>query len=347
MIVSEIYNGSGLGNQLWNIVAPRCIAEHRGFGWGVRRDITNSGSGASNLQTVGLKTFKGCQFLTNIDWGDEVTGGVTHQEGQEPSELPDGIEYYGRERVDEYPHGFHELPNEDAMIYDDLLYNTVPDNTKIDGTFQRLRYINDRRSDIIEWLKPNITVNDYSSDDFCVIQFRGGEYLITSAWCPPEYYRMAADRMLEINPNMKFGVITDDPENAKKYIPWAPIIGASSSDQIDPLAHLQGSGFYVYKGGPIGIDYSILNNAVHSILTSSTFAFWPAWTNTKAKTIIAPKYWNDYKRSTGYWRGDDNIVDDWMYIDTSGIMMSGTDCKEEYREYRKRHEFYNDKPDVV
>ena len=347
MIVSEIYNGSGLGNQLWNIVAPRCIAEHRGFRWGVRRDITNSGSGASNLQTVGLKTFKGCQFLTNIDWGDEVTGGVTHQEGQEPSELPDGIEYYGRERVDEYPHGFHELPNEDAMIYDDLLYNTVPDNTKIDGTFQRLRYINDRRSDIIEWLKPNITVTDYSSDDFCVIQFRGGEYLITSAWCPPEYYRMAADIMLEINPNMKFGVITDDPENAKKYIPWAPIIGASSSDQIDPLAHLQGSGFYVYKGGPIGIDYSILNNAVHSILTSSTFAFWPAWTNTKAKTIIAPKYWNDYKRSTGYWRGDDNIVDDWMYIDTSGIMMSGTDCKEEYREYRKRHEFYNDKPDVV
>ena len=347
MIVSEIYNGSGLGNQLWNIVAPRCIAEHRGFRWGVRRDITNSGSGASNLQTVGLKTFKGCQFLTNIDWGDEVTGDVTHQEGQEPSELPDGIEYYGRERVDEYPHGFHELPNEDAMIYDDLLYNTVPDNTKIDGTFQRLRYINDRRSDIIEWLKPNITVTDYSSDDFCVIQFRGGEYLITSAWCPPEYYRMAADRMLEINPNMKFGVITDDPENAKKYIPWAPIIGASSSDQIDPLAHLQGSGFYVYKGGPIGIDYSILNNAVHSILTSSTFAFWPAWTNTKAKTIIAPKYWNDYKRSTGYWRGDDNIVDDWMYIDRSGIMMSGTDCKEEYREYRKRHEFYDDKPDVV
>ena len=347
MIVSEIYNGSGLGNQLWNIVAPRCIAEHRGFRWGVRRDITNSGSGASNLQTVGLKTFKGCQFLTNIDWGEKVTGGVTHQEGQEPSELPDGIEYYGRERVDEYPHGFHELPNEDAMIYDDLLYNTVPDNTKIDGTFQRLRYINDRRSDIIEWLKPNITVNDYSSDDFCVIQFRGGEYLITSAWCPPEYYRMAADRMLEINPNMKFGVITDDPENAKKYIPWAPIIGASSSDQIDPLAHLQGSGFYVYKGGPIGIDYSILNNAVHSILTSSTFAFWPAWTNTKAKTVIAPKYWNDYKRSTGYWRGDDNIVDDWMYIDTSGIMMSGTDCKEEYREYRKRHEFYDDKPDVV
>ena len=233
------------------------------------------------------------------------------------------------------------------MFYDDLLYNTIPDSTKVDGTFQRLRYINDRKSDIIEWLKPNLTVTDYSSDDFCVVQFRGGEYLITSAFGPPEYYALARDRMLEINPKMKFGVITDDPENAKKFIPWAPIIGSSAMDTQDPMAHLQGSGFYIYQGGPIAVDYSILHNAVHSIITSSTFAFWPAWTNTKAKTIIAPKYWNDYKRSNGYWRGDDNIVDDWMYIDTAGKLMSGVDCKEEYREYRKGHTFYDDKPEVV
>jgi hypothetical protein len=347
MIVSEIYNGSGLGNQLWNIVAPRCIAEHRGFRWGVRRDITNSAQGSANSPSFGLKTFKGCQFLLNIDFGDEVTGGITHNEGQEPVELPDGIKYYARERWDPYPSSMHPLPNEDAIIYDDLLYNTIPDNTKVDGTFQRLRYINDRRNDIIEWLKPSITVTEYSRDNFCVIQFRGGEYLITSAWCPPEYYRMAADRMLEINPNMKFGVVTDDPENARKFIPWAPIIGSSVSDDKDPLAHLQGTGFYEYKGGPIGIDYSILNNAVYSIITSSTFAFWPAWTNTKSKMIIAPKYWNDYKRSTGYWRGDDNIVDDWTYIDKDGKIMNGVDCKEEYKEYRKKHSFYDDKPDVI
>ena len=81
MIVSEIYNGSGLGNQLWNIIAPRCIAEHRGFRWGVRRDTSNSGQGSSKIPSVGLKTFKGCQFLPNIDFGDEVTGGVTSTEG--------------------------------------------------------------------------------------------------------------------------------------------------------------------------------------------------------------------------------------------------------------------------
>lgn len=347
MIVSEIYNGSGLGNQLWNVISLRCIAENRGFKWGVKRDSSNSAQGTSNSSFVGLKTFKGCQFLPNIDFGDEVIGGITQVEGQEPLELPEGIDYYARERWDPYPETIHPLKNEDAMIYDDLLYNTVPDNTKVDGTFQRLRYINDRRNNIIEWLKPSINITEYSKDNFCVIQFRGGEYLITSAWCPPKYYKMAADQMLKINPNMKFGVITDDPENAKKFIPWAPIIGSSVSDVKDSLSHLQGTGFYEYTGGPIGIDYSILNNAVYSIITSSTFAFWPAWTNTKSKTIIAPKYWNDYKRSNGYWRGDDNIVDDWTYLDRDGKIMSGRDCKEEYKEYRKNNSFYDDKPEVL
>ena len=150
------------------------------------------------------------------------------------------------------------------------------------------------------------------------------------------------------NPNMKFVCITDDFDNACRYVD-APVIGSymAGPGEEDPYAHLQGSGFYVYKSGPIGIDYTLLNQCKYAIITSSTFAFWPAWTYTKAMTIIAPKYWNDYKRSNGYWRGDDNIVDDWLYIDTTGAIMNGVDCKEEYREYRKQHAFYNDKPEVV
>ena len=45
------------------------------------------------------------------------------------------------------------------MIYDELMYETIPDNCKVDGTFQRLRYINDRRDDIIQWLKPDPSQN--------------------------------------------------------------------------------------------------------------------------------------------------------------------------------------------
>ena len=66
MIVSEIYNGSGLGNQLWNIIAPRCIAEHRGFRWGVRRDTSNSGQGSSKIPSVGLKHLRVVNFYLTL-----------------------------------------------------------------------------------------------------------------------------------------------------------------------------------------------------------------------------------------------------------------------------------------
>jgi hypothetical protein len=36
-----------------------------------------------------------------------------------------------------------------------------------------------------------------------------------------------------------------------------------------------------------------------------------------------------------------------MYIDTKGAIMSGSDCKLEYKEYRLQHTFYDDKPEVV
>ena len=35
MIVSEIYDGSGIGNQLWNIIVPRIVAEKMGYDWGI------------------------------------------------------------------------------------------------------------------------------------------------------------------------------------------------------------------------------------------------------------------------------------------------------------------------
>ena len=40
-------------------------------------------------------------------------------------------------------------------------------------------------------------------------------------------------------------------------------------------------------------------------------------------------------------------MDDWLYIDQKGVIMNGVDCKEEYKEYRKQHSFYDDKPEVV
>ena len=318
MIVTEIYRGSGLGNQIWNLVVSRILAHRHGYKWGVKKSTP----------------FKARKFMPDFDYGEEVTGGHTPREGQPPESLPDGITHYIRERNDPLPQCGHS-----GIFFDPDLWNNLPDNSKIDGLFQCLEYINDRKDDIRQWLSHNVNVTEYSDEDICVIHFRGGEYLITASWLEPKFYENARDRMLEHNPNMKFVVVSDDPENANKFIPWAKVVGATTLKEQEDIE--QGTGFFKYKGGNIGVDYSILHNARNVIMSASTFSFWPVWTSSVTPKVIAPKYWFDHKTSDGWWRGDDMIVKDWDYIDREGELFSGPDCQREYDLYSIKTPYYN------
>ena len=318
MIVTEIYRGSGLGNQIWNLVVSRILAHRHGYKWGVKKSTP----------------FKARKFMPDFDYGEEVTGGHTPREGQPPESLPDGINYYIRERNDPLPQCGHS-----GIFFDPALWNNLPDNSKIDGLFQCLEYINDFKDDIRQWLSHNVNVTEYSDEDTCVIHFRGGEYLITASWLEPKFYENARDRMLEHNSNMKFVVVTDDPENANKFIPWAKVVGATTLKEQEDIE--QGTGFFKYKGGNIGVDYSILHNARNVIMSASTFSFWPVWTSNVSPKVIAPKYWFDHKTSNGWWRGDDMIVKNWDYIDREGKLFNGPDCQKEYDLYRLTTPYYN------
>lgn len=317
MIVTEIYRGSGLGNQIWNLVVSRILAHRHGYKWGVMKTTP----------------YKARKFMPDFDYGEEVTGGHTPREGQTPVSLPDGITHYIREQTLPLPQCGH-----DGIFFDAGLWNNLPDNSKIDGLFQNLQYLDGQKENVREWLKTNLDVRDYCDDDICVIHFRGGEYLITASWCPPEFYEHARDRMLEYNSNMKFVVVTDDPENANKFIPWAQVVGATTLKEQEDIE--QGTGFFKYKGGNIGVDYSILHNARNVIMSASTFSFWPVWTSNVTSKVIAPKYWFDHKTSNGWWRGDDIIVKEWDYIDTQGNLMSGPECKKEYELYKLNNSYY-------
>jgi TusA-related sulfurtransferase len=318
MIVTEIYRGSGLGNQIWNLVVSRILAQKHGYKWGVKKSTP----------------FKAKNFMPNFYFGEEVIGGNTPREGQPPASLPVGITNYIRERNDPLPQCGHS-----GIFFDDNLWNNLPDNSKLDGLFQCLTYINEYKDDIRKWLSHNVDVQTYSDEDTCVIHFRGGEYLITASWCPPEFYENARDKMLEINPNMNFVVVTDDPENANKFIPWAKVVGATTLEEQEDIE--QGTGFFKYKGGNIGVDWSILHNARHVIMSASTFSFWPVWTSKVVENVIAPKYWFDYKTSDGWWRGDDMIVPEWKYLDTQGVLNTGSECQTEYDLYKGSRPYYN------
>lgn len=311
MIITEMYNGQGLGNQIWCLLATRIVAEKNEYSWGINRN----------------KSFKGDTFLKNLDLGISVVDGVS-PEGGPPSTLPSGVVNYYREPIVRYPAW---MGGEDSSPFDNAFWNKMPDQTKIDGSFQKIGYIKDRREDIAEWLKPEINVNDYSDEDICVINFRGNDYFSTTSWLPAQYYHSAMEKMLKINKKMKFVIVTDDPVGAERTIGTGKIVGVFFDLPRDSSQITQEK---------VAIDYSIIFNAKNIILSASTFGFWPAWINKEA-VVMAPKYWFDFKISNGWWRPDDSIVEDWIYIDRNDKVSTGEQCKIEYSIYKSKNEFYD------
>ena len=198
MIVNELYNGSGLGNQLWRYVVTRTIALNNGYEFGIMHP----------------EKFKAPKIL-NLDFGKTVIGG-TGPEGGPPTTLPDGIERYYQEKP-----LIHPVYKCDCRLYDSDLAN-IADNTKIDGNMESEKYLDGRKDKIRKWLKvkEDKQVYDLKKDDICILGFRGGEYVgVADLFLPPAYWQRAIQAMLSKNSNMKFVVVTDDPSSARHFFP--------------------------------------------------------------------------------------------------------------------------------
>jgi hypothetical protein len=307
MLAASIHEHAGLGNQIWRYVSCRVFAENKGYEWGVSHP-----------------GWRG-PFL-NIDWGKEVSLNVEQDDDFSPNE--DFDHYYKEEWI-------HHATAPGEIGAEDKNFWNLEDRTYINGTFQRMSYIEPYRDKICSWLtydeKYNIT--DYSSDDICVIQLRGGDYTTGHSMLPPQYYHNAMERMRENNPNIQFVIVTDDPGTANKMIPGVPVVGSAVAEEKDQ--YQKNISWYVYPGGPVSMDYSILNNAKYAIISASTFAFWPIWTNNQLNNVIAPMYWFDWPRSNGWWRMKDSIVDDerWLWLDRDGYLYQSESCKQFAHDY--------------
>ncbi len=198
MIVTEIYKGQGLGNQLWCYVVTRVIALDKGYSFGIKHP----------------EYFKCLDFL-NLDFGERVINGEGH-EGGPPTKLPDTIKHYYKEKVT-----LHPKTGADIRTYDAQLIN-IADHTKIDGIMQDENYIAHRKQEIKKWLaiKPEKECLKYSKTNICIINFRGGEYIgIRDVFLPQKYWGDAIAHMKKIKPDMQFVVVTDDPKTARKFFP--------------------------------------------------------------------------------------------------------------------------------
>lgn len=294
MIVTEIYNGQGLGNQLWCYVVTRTIALDKGYDFGIMN---------------GFK-FKCLNFM-DLNLGLDVIGGEG-PEGGPPSKLPNGIiNYYYEKFIDK----FSCLIN-----IDDKKLFEISDNTKIDGIMQSENYILHRKSEIKNWLKVNENNDcyDFSDDNICIINLRGGEYVgLNSLFLTKKYWNDAINNMLNINKNLNFIVITDDVRIGELMFPNYPVYHFS-----------------------IGKDYSIIKNAKYAIISNSSFAWFPLWTSDTIKYVIAPKYWARHNVSDGYWSCGYNITRNWLWMDREGKLFSYDECVLEFEEYKKRTKIY-------
>ena len=283
MIVNELYDGAGLGNQLWCYAVTRSIAKRLGYTFGIKS----------------IEKFHGRDFL-DLDFGEAVEGGYG-VEGEAPIELPKGISNYYKEK---------KLMNGifDVSTFDIDLYN-VKDNTKVDGNMQTEKYFIGMQDEVKDWIKIKRDKIINITDDICIIHIRGGDFLYSTAFLSRDYYINAINHMKSINGcSLKFYIVTDDIRYSKSILPEIEIIGGA----LDQRDTMQASH---HNGGTIWKDYSLMNVAKFLIIGASSFAWWAAWTNKRLQTIIAPKYWAAHKQSDSFWSTGDSYVKGWSWLD--------------------------------
>jgi len=301
MISTEILYGQGLGNQLACYVTTRAIAADRGVDFGIHDPHGCWGDKRYND--------KGLYFM-DLDMGQSVD--------------IDKIELFYNEEVSRYfiDTYYHDIHIGCDVSLTDIKLKNIPDNSHILGTMQGPDYFYHRIEEIKQWLKvkPEYDKYDFSSDDICILNIRAN--LDEAVFLPKSYWINAINHMLDINPNMSFLVITEDPNTIKQFLP-------ELADNT-------------YDFG-IGEDYSIIKNAKYLIASNSSFSIFPSLTSETLKYIIAPKYMLRHNISDGYWCQGYNIYPKYTYMDREGNLFSYEECIKEFNEYCIKNNFYGNK----
>ena len=269
MIYSLVHPGSGLGNQLHRIIAGKVLALDKGYEYSV----------------IGRENFKGKSFM-NLDMGriNDLTHTIQEGTGKILLDIP---------YRPQCPNVWEEETN-----YYNPEFSFIEDDTIIDGDFQDERYFGHRLREIDEWLSVEpLEV----PDDVCVIGFRGGEYaLYPDLFLPMKYWMNGVEKMKEINPDMKFRVVTDDPELAKTLFPFE-------------VTH------------EIGHDWRSIRFAKYSIIPNSSFYILPRLLRHRKKSTqeVLDKI-HDVAKWAKEWKGEGweekLLSKDWVEVQLGPII---------------------------
>lgn len=261
MLSGIFHTGSGLGNQLHRYAAARVVAEDNGY----------------EFSMIGQENFKGKELFTDIYLG--TPNATTYSIGPGGEVIPEStLKRFNEKKVVEN--------GVDIRSYDPEV-NFIEDNTIMDGEFQDLRYFEHRMEDVRKWLT---TKPLGMPSNTCVIGFRGGEFqYIPELFLPKSYYEEAMTKMREINRNMQFICVTDDPVTAAKMLP----------PEVKITHHVE-------------TDWRMVRSAAYLIITNSSFYIFPSLLNNHSKLTIAPRFWA--RRNTGTWALPQNFYPQFLHI---------------------------------
>lgn len=292
MIGTEFLKGQGLGNQLFCYVSARCIAKELGFAFGT--------AGQQEL-AVNIHSKKGMYFM-DLDLGTLIEDTAGYERYQEKE-----LRMYTKTCVHDMKHGCY-IAGPDDDIY------KIKDHTLIYGNLQAKRYFGPYKEEVVSWLKvkPSYDSYEFTKDNLCILNMRGGEYVGNRAlYLNRSYWKKAMAHMRQIKSDMEFMIVTDDVEAARRQLP-----------------EVKAFHFDLDK------DYVTIKNAKYLILSNSSFGFFPAYTSTTVEKIIAPMYWARYQVSDGYWASEQNLYDEFTYMDKTGNLYTAAVCQEKLNVYK-------------
>lgn len=292
MLATNILYGQGLGNQLYCYVSTRCIAADRGYDFCINNPEGALGDPRFNSEGV---------YWMDLDKGVPFDNKIERVYEEKCIRLHLNTNWH------------------DANIGCDVRgtdwdMKNIEDDTIIMGIMQSEDYFGHHKEEIKKWLKvkEEHDTHEYTKDNLCIMNFRGGEYMNSPTLVSKRYWEKAMDNMRQVRSDMEFMVVTDDVASAKTFFPDLP------------CHHFD-----------VGKDYAVIKNAKHVILSNSTFAFFPVFTSDTIENIVAPKYWARHEQSDGYWATEQNLYKDWMWQDRDGNLQTYDECKLELETYKK------------
>ena len=300
MIGTEFIDGQGLGNQLFCYVTARAVALENGYEFG---------TAGQERFAVNIHSDRGMYFM-DMDLGHAIS---------EDEKKNFRIYHYAEERLF-IGNSAHALTHGCYVAGADPAIHRVEDNKLLYGNMQDESYFVKYLPQVKEWLKVKKEYDsyEYSRENLCIINMRGGEYTGSpELLINRKYWLHGMEEMKKIRPDMEFLIITDDVATAQKMLPG---IEAHHFD--------------------IGKDYVTLKNAYYLLLSNSSFACLPAHTSDTLQFAIAPKYWARHNVSDGYWASEQNIYSLFHYMDRKGRLFTAQECREELAAYKKQSKKY-------